>query len=191
MTNRFHETLAILHSVGIFDILAPYTPVFAGTIPLGIDIPSSDADIICNTRNDAAFVDTLYRYFSQYNTFTLRHTEKYDIPSIVASFEIQLEVQPRVQQEQTVVQVEIFGQNVDVWEQNAVRHLLVEYRLLELGSPHARVAIRALKQQGIKTEPAFAQYYNLAGDPYLTLLQLFYASDDELVSVMTNNCPQS
>jgi hypothetical protein len=37
-----------LGSLGFPDGLAPYNPVLAGTIPLGVDIPGSDLDIICH-----------------------------------------------------------------------------------------------------------------------------------------------
>jgi hypothetical protein len=33
--------------MALFDILLAYDPVLAGTIPLDVDVPGSDLDIIC------------------------------------------------------------------------------------------------------------------------------------------------
>ena len=57
-------------------------------------------------------------------------------------------------------------------DQYAYRHMIVEARLLKIGGPAARPAIRRLKREGRKTEPAFAHYFDLEGDPYETLLEL-------------------
>jgi len=37
-----------------------------------------------------------------------------------------------------------------------------------------------LKLAGSKTEPAFAQYFKLEGDPYEVLVQLSYLDDEAL-----------
>ena len=50
--------------------------------------------------------------------------------------------------------------------------MVVEARLLELGGDPARQAIRRLKQSGLKTEPAFARYFQLEGDAYQVDLRL-------------------
>jgi hypothetical protein len=76
--------------------------------------------------------------------------------------------------------VEIFAQPVPVQEQRGYRHLLVEDRLLRLGGKKARQEIRWLKLAGMKTEPAFAAYFHLPGDPYLTLLELAELDDARL-----------
>ncbi|HRF37192.1 MAG TPA: DUF4269 domain-containing protein, partial [Saprospiraceae bacterium] len=56
--------------------------------------------------------------------------------------------------------------------QNAYRHLLIEARLLEERGPEFRQQIIELKQQGVKTEPAFARLLGLEGDAYEALLRL-------------------
>lgn len=76
--------------------------------------------------------------------------------------------------------VQIFAQPRPVIEQNAYRHMVVEARLLEIGSARAREAVRALNKAGLKTEPAFARYFHLEGDPYATLLELERLNADEL-----------
>ena len=78
----------------------------------------------------------------------------------------------------------MFAQDVPVAGQFACLHLLVEDRLLRLASEAAREAIRQLKRDGLKTEPAFAHYFGLAGDPYEELARLAWAKEDELREVV-------
>ena len=58
--------------------------------------------------------------------------------------------------------------------------MLIEARLLDLIGDEARSAIRALKANGLKTEPAFGRYFDLSGDPYRKLLEIAALDDDEL-----------
>lgn len=183
MSNRFVQTLSILHSIKIFEYLRAYTPVLAGTIPLGIDTPKSDADIICNVSNHEDFEESLRQYFGNMEEFALWHSVKNDMPVTLASFFAQRA--NTSEQANMRLRIEIFGQERCVWEQNAVRHLLVEARLLWLGGQTSADALRTLKHQGIKTEPAFVRHFGIpidaSGNPYDTLLELYRLSDDELV----------
>jgi hypothetical protein len=67
--------------------------------------------------------------------------------------------------------------------------MAVEARLLALGGEEARVKIQELKRAGLKTEPAFAQYFQLAGNPYQALLHLAQRSDDELATTVARGKP--
>jgi hypothetical protein len=58
--------------------------------------------------------------------------------------------------------------------------MVVEARLLVIGGEEARREIRRLKRCGLKTEPAFARYFQLAGDPFEVLLELSRLSEEEL-----------
>nr|MBU5235094.1 DUF4269 domain-containing protein [Vibrio cholerae] len=51
---------------------------------------------------------------------------------------------------------ELFAQPKPVRNQNAYRHMIVEHMLL-MQHPHIREEIIRLKENGLKTEPAFAQ----------------------------------
>jgi hypothetical protein len=66
---------------------------------------------------------------------------------------------------------ELFGQPRAVEQQSAYRHMIVE-NLLLITNPHIKTEIIRLKEQGFKTEPAFAQVFGLVGDPYNELLIL-------------------
>jgi hypothetical protein len=56
--------------------------------------------------------------------------------------------------------------------------------LLREGGEEAMQAIRELKMDGMKTEPAFGQYFCLPNDPYETLLTLADVSAEELSDVV-------
>lgn len=170
-TPRQRSTYAALIQLGVFSHLHHFTPLLAGTIPLNIDLPTSDLDIICEARDLNVFQQTLTHHYTHQQNFALRRKSIRQIDSLVANFNF------------GGFAVEIFGQPRPVCEQNAYRHMVVEARLLA-AVPQARDAIRALKAAGMKTEPAFARYFHLQGDPYQTLLELYPIDDRELTRVL-------
>lgn len=157
-----------LQTLDIFRRLEAYTPVLAGTIPLDIDIESSDLDIICCAADLEAFASDVTAQFGNQQGFQIAQKTIRREPCVVAKFEFQ------------GFPIEIFGQNRPVEQQYAYRHMLVEARLLVLGGESARQEIRRLKQNGLKTEPAFAHYFHLAGDPYEVLYRMSFLREDEL-----------
>lgn len=179
-TPRQQEVHSLLSSEGVFEVLREYSPCLAGTIPLGVDIPESDADIICEVRNHEAFRQLLLRNFRHHTAFDVREGNAQECAFTLASFSLSAEML-------SPLRVEIFGQTLRVDEQNAYRHLVVEARLLGLTDEGAKDCIRKLKAQGIKTEPAFAQYFGIAGEPYQALLDL-YDVEDEVLCKFTQNC---
>ena len=154
------QAYKILIQANIFDILKPFNPILAGTIPIDIGIENSDLDIICYTLDYDSFLNVVNRYFSQYEQFIVYKNNTLTVPPIVARFYIDN------------TEIEIFGQNIPVKLQNAYRHMLVEYSLLQKYGDPFREQIIALKMQGLKTEPAFAQLLGLEGDPYIELLNM-------------------
>ena len=58
---------------GIFEILEKYNPILTGTIPIGIDLPESDLDIICECENHSEF--KWNNYMSRYHR---RHLDLMD-----------------------------------------------------------------------------------------------------------------
>ncbi len=163
-----------LHALCIFEILRDYHPVLVGTFPLGIDVPGSDLDLICEVHDFTEFEQVVRAAFDQQSGFQVTSEIVRGIPSLIVNFNY------------AGFPIEIFAQPKPVTEQYAYRHLLVEARLLAIGGAAARAAIRAMKLAGIKTEPAFAQYFKLEGDPYAVLAQLSYVSDDELRDMVRN-----
>ena len=80
--------------------------------------------------------------------------------------------------------VQLYGEAIPVEQQRGWRHFTVERRLLTLGGHGFRAVVLALRQRGMKTEPAFVAAVQLTGDPYLALLDLGDQDNQTLVSVL-------
>lgn len=157
---RQREAYEVLTKYEVMQQLASFEPLLAGTIPIGIDVVQSDLDVICCWKSKADFRQALLLYFSDCPGFALREREIRGQESIVASFWLD------------DFEVEVFGQHKPSREQHAYRHMLVEYKLLQKYGEPLRQQVVHLKEQGVKTEPAFARLLNLPGDPYEALLRL-------------------
>ncbi len=163
-----HHALATLR---IFEVLKEYQPILTGTIPLAVDLPSSDLDIICSADDVESFQFRTQREFGHLNDFKVRKSQVSNAPCLVANFK------------HHDFDIELFCQSIPTKSQNAYLHMLVEHRLLSFAHKSARQEIRNLKAKGLKTEPAFAQLFHLAGDPYQALLDLAKASDQDLKEI--------
>lgn len=158
----------VLTELGLPGLLARYHPVLCGTIPIDVDIESSDLDLICYAADPDQFALETGDCFRTMADFESHIVIRDDLPTAIVRFR------------HPAFAIELFAQGRPVHEQRAYRHMLIEARILELGGEPARTAIRELKRSGLKTEPAFAAYLNLSGDPYLTLLELQALDDTAL-----------
>ena len=156
---RQQKAYKVLEELGIMEKLQEFTPVLTGTIPIGIDIETSDLDIIGCYKTAPDFATVLQLHFGHQTGFRIAVKTKRGTETVVAVFVSGGFV------------IEIFGQPVPVGQQNAWRHMLIEHAILQEQGEEFRQQIIGLKKQGIKTEPAFAQLLGLSGDPYLALLQ--------------------
>lgn len=158
--NRQQLAFKLLKSMKLWQILDDYNPVLAGTIPIGIDIKRSDLDILCEVSEFDTFKILVQKEFAVYEDFSLEEGELRNESYLSVSFKCSDFI------------IEIFAQDTPVTEQHAFRHMIIEdYFLLTRGEAF-KAKIIALKNQGIKTEPAFAEVLGLSGDPYLELLKL-------------------
>ncbi|KAA0127846.1 DUF4269 domain-containing protein [Chryseobacterium sp. SN22] len=154
---RQKQAYDVLSGFRLFEKLKAWSPVLAGTIPIGIDIEESDLDVICEVKDEMEFERFLAGYFSEFNI----KVESFEIngeKAVVANFMLEGFI------------IEIFGQNKPVIEQNAYRHMMAEYRILQEKGEGFRNEIIALKKQGFKTEPAFGILLGLE-NPYKDLLK--------------------
>lgn len=142
----------------VFDTLAPFDPLLAGTVPIGIDIETSDLDIICCWREKASFRKMLKSHFGDFNDFQIKEKQVRGYETVISRFELDH------------FPVEIFGQHRPSREQEAFRHMVVEHQILCTREEGFRQKIINLKRQGYKTEPAFAKVLGLRGDPYEAIL---------------------
>lgn len=156
-----------LISLNILNDLSAYEPVLVGTIPIGLNIEGSDADIACCSDELDAFKEFIILKYGSLPGFSDRLTEKV----YVASFQY------------NSLPIEIYAENRRAIEQNGYRHMLVEWRLLNLAGEKFREEIIRLKREGYKTEPAFGRLLHL-DEPYSQLLLLSDKADSDLLKLI-------
>jgi hypothetical protein len=142
----------------IFEKIKTFDPILTGTIPINIDLPESDLDIICYWKDKAEFIKQLKISFSKESNFNIKEIIINEQESVIAHFWID------------DFEVEIFGQQIPTKSQNAFKHMLIEHQILQKKGEEFRQQVIELKKQGIKTEPAFAKLLGLAGNPYISFL---------------------
>ncbi len=147
-----------LSDLKIMSILKEFKPVLTGTIPIDIATTSSDLDISCEVKNHAEFKQKLHDQYAEKPSFHFRTTSNFGKIASICSFEAEN------------FEIEIFGQNLPVAKQNAYRHMIIENKILKENDKNFRREIIKLKEEGLKTEPAFAQLLQLKGDPYQELI---------------------
>lgn len=157
-TNKQQKAFEVLNENLIFQNLSEFTPVLVGTIPLNIDIPSSDLDIACYWKDKNHFEEIIKNAFGKERNFQISETSISGEATIIANFFL------------GNFEIEIFGQHIPVSQQNGFRHMTMEYQILEEQGEEFRKKIIKLKMQGYKTEPAFAKLLHLSGNPYEAIL---------------------
>ncbi|RCX21420.1 uncharacterized protein DUF4269 [Fontibacillus phaseoli] len=166
------EVQELLEKHSIFETLRDYDPILVGTVPLDIQVPGSDLDIICEVHDFALFVEQVIFHFGHFPEFEIVRRQVEGIERIKANFIC--EGWP----------VELFGQPMPIRQQNGYRHMMVEARMLRLYGEPFKQEIITLKQSGLKTEPAFARLLQLEGDPYRQLLACENRTDEELLLIL-------
>lgn len=156
---RQQKAYLVLKQNKILTALTKFDPILVGTIPINIDIDDSDLDIICCWQNKKDFSSTVSDLFSSEAGFILKESVINDAESIISNFKLQN------------FRIEIFGQNIPTRQQFGYRHMIIEHKLLVAKGENFRQQVIALKKQGYKTEPAFAQLLGLKGNPYEELLR--------------------
>jgi hypothetical protein len=157
-TSRQRQAYMALTENEIIEKLAGFTPFLAGTIPLNIDIETSDLDILCCFRDEDAFYNRVCTEFELHDNFTISKIIIEGKNTVLANFFCD------------GFEIEIFGQNVPVSLQLGYLHMMAEYAILQREGERFRKEVIELKNAGYKTEPAFAKLLGLKGDPYETIL---------------------
>lgn len=140
--------------------LQAFEPILVGTIPIEIDIESSDLDIICYSPDLEELKKTIQEEFGLYAGFRIETLNQKGEESLVANFVV------------GGFEIEIFGQNIPTKQQNAYLHMIIEHRLLKEKGESFQKKIIELKKEGYKTEPAFGFALGLEGNAYEELLKL-------------------
>ena len=152
---RQRSSYRVLSELELFEKLKAYYPILTGTIPIGIDLPDSDLDIICTLKDPLAFQLMLDKLFSAYENYTSYITDQNEV---IGRFD------------HDGCTIEIYGHSTPSHQQNAYLHMLKEDEILRTFGQAFKTTILKLKAEGLKTEPAFAKALGLKGDPYKSLL---------------------
>lgn len=177
-SDRQREAYEILVATDIFQILKPFDPAHVGTLANDIDVSGSDIDIICSTDDLDTLASLLTESFSSYSPLSVDISAKGETRRLIAQIP-------------TRIPIEVYAESTPVNEQLAYRHYLVACRVLDLFGETAHEEIRRLKAEGLKTEPAFAEYLGLSGDPYQAMLKLEQMSDPVIRLLRASRLNQS
>ncbi|WP_346888170.1 DUF4269 domain-containing protein [Clostridium sp. UBA1056] len=158
----------VLKKLDIFNTLKDFSPILVGTIPINIDIGSSDLDIICEVYNFKLFQEIIEINYFMHNKFHINIYITNNEKILTIGFYVDN------------MEIEIYAQSLETYKQNGYRHMIVEDRILKLAGDKAREEIIKLKKEGLKTEPAFARYLGIEGNPYDELLKLEKYKDKEI-----------
>jgi len=150
----------VLTELGILDLLSPFDARLAGTIPIDVDIPGSDLDVICQADDLNALARVLATHYGHHTGFQMKRKVRYGHPVLVCEFAY------------NQLPIQVYGSPTPVAQQRAWVHMVAEAYLLSQSGPEAKAAVRALKSSGMKTEPAFAHVFGLQGEPYEVLYEL-------------------
>ncbi len=168
---------AAIENLELLETLRDFSPVVIGTPPLGIAIDNSDIDIACSEKVTGRFSAFARQAFHGFESLSIRSMICQNSPSTLVSFQA------------CGWDFELFCQTGNTERQWGVRHFRIEQRLLAL-RPDLRSSVVTLKEQGLKTEPAFATLLRLSGDPYEALLALEKETDQALETLLSERLPE-
>lgn len=156
----------------ILKILKPFSPLVAGTFPLNMNMAGSDVDILISADDFDLVKKILTEKFDGSPNFKCGEMTIKDDPTLLISFSYQ------------GIDFEIFGQRTPSIKQRGYLHFLIEERLLKIGGESFAEKIKKARQQGLKTEPAFAKVLGLNGDPFEELLIIQKQSNQALKALV-------
>ncbi|MFF2753091.1 DUF4269 domain-containing protein [Psychrobacillus sp. NPDC058041] len=160
------QAYSAIRNLGIMQNLSEYNPILCGTFPIGINIIGSDLDIIMNVADFSSFEKKVTTMYGKQKDFTLKITSIRNVSVIKANFTFD------------GFEFELFGQHQSVKEQFAYLHMVIENSILKQ-FPNFKEEVIKLKEQGVKTEPAFCKLLGLERDPYVALLE--YGKQKEII----------
>jgi hypothetical protein len=149
--------------------LAPFNPTLVSSICIGLDATASDLDIVCEFSNQDHFEDTVRLAFGAEVNFLCCCGEGSHGGFVSTQFEVEEFL------------IDIYGEACPIRQQNAYRHLVLAARLLEYGGAQLRERICDIREKRVcKFEAAFAELFELSGDPYQAFLELENKSEAQL-----------
>lgn len=165
-TPRQQQLWQLLAQTALLSRLSAFQPQLVGTIPLAIDHAHSDVDIVLTIQNQVEFAHFCQQNFGNLTNFIWQQAQTH--------CRCQFEWHDHV--------IELYAVDAPSTTTNGYRHFVIEQRLLTLFGEPLRAEIQALKQNGLKTEPAFATVFGLSGDPYAALFCFESLSDAQIIA---------
>jgi len=154
-----NERQRALHSVltshKLMEMLADYNPIVVGTIPINCDIATSDVDILLQVNDVEEAINNLSTQFGHIADFDFL---KRSPTCLLVNFTIDS------------FQFELYCSTLPTVEQMGYLHMIKENELLEKHGESLRKKVIQLKNQGLKTEPAFCKALNITGNPFKAIL---------------------
>lgn len=163
---------AALGALSLFERLKVHSPVLVGSLPLDVE-PSAAAriEVACSSQNLEAFAGELASELGAQSGFVVEHLLVDASPTVRARFSAH------------DFDFEISAQPKSVFTQTSVVCVLVSARLLTFAPPEARDEIRSRRASGSTVNEAFAQCFELTGDPTEELLKISRLPDREILGV--------
>ncbi len=115
-TPRLQQAEAVLTDLRLLDDLRVFTPMLIGTIPIGVDIPSSDLDIACYAPDLVHFAQTVRQLYVIFPNFSLHGKSIRGVDSVIVNFQ------------HGGFEIQLFAQPQPVENQYGYRHMLIEAR---------------------------------------------------------------
>ncbi|WP_404378955.1 DUF4269 domain-containing protein [Caenispirillum salinarum] len=164
----------VLDSLGLRDALRPYRPRIVGSMPLGLRTADSDIDVLVEVSDLDAFATKMHEAHGATDDFLMyrRAADDHGPEALVVRIET------------AAYPVEIHAQGRPTVEQIPYRHYAVLNRLLRLGGGDLREEVLARKEDGERTEQAFAGALGLEGDASTALLALEHEPDSTLCDLL-------
>jgi hypothetical protein len=157
-----------IQSLNVMNELHHFHPLVCGTIPIGIDIPTSDLDIIMEVEDFQLFEKEVHRLYSGNEDFGMKRKVIRGIQVVKANFTY------------SDFEFELFGQAQPVYNQNAYLHMVIEHSILK-SRPEMKQEVILLKMGGCKTEEAFCKLLGIVGNPFEELIR--FGIEEEIIKV--------
>lgn len=164
MNSKIERAENAIRDSGIITNLKSYSPEVVSTIFVNLDTSESDIDIVCAYSDQKTYINDIQFAISPHTS----HSLKTDKDCVIARFDFNNFI------------FEIYAAKTPVKEQMAYRHYQVMKRLVATGGSDFSFKVRALKESGLKTEPAICHLLGIPGDPYTAILDIENWTDSEI-----------
>jgi hypothetical protein len=151
----------VISELNILNDLRAYDPILVGTIPIALNIPGSDLDIICEVYDFDVFEKLINKLYSDMDSYVVNRKIDGEGKTILVTNFFFMDFE-----------FEIYAKSANTETFNGYRHMIIEDRIIKSLGEDFRKRVIELKMSGIKTEPAFAQLLGLSGNPYEALFNL-------------------